>query len=55
MTPSPANGPAAAELQAPPADAVAADVKRALDEDVGSGDLTASLVPWQSLSRLAAP
>ncbi|MDO9611697.1 MAG: carboxylating nicotinate-nucleotide diphosphorylase [Serpentinimonas sp.] len=29
----------------PPAEQVQADVRRALDEDVGSGDLTASLVP----------
>jgi len=34
-----------AALQPPPADAVAADVRRALEEDVGSGDLTAALVP----------
>ena len=45
MSPNLADTAAQAELQAPPADAVAADVRRALDEDVGSGDLTAALVP----------
>ncbi|MEJ7930657.1 carboxylating nicotinate-nucleotide diphosphorylase [Ramlibacter sp. AN1015] len=35
----------AGALEPPPAQAVAADVARALEEDVGSGDLTASLVP----------
>lgn len=45
MSPNHADTAAPAELQAPPAEAVAADVRRALDEDVGSGDLTAALVP----------
>jgi nicotinate-nucleotide pyrophosphorylase (carboxylating) len=36
---------APAALQPPPTDAVAVDVRRALEEDVGSGDLTAALVP----------
>ena len=45
MTSSPAAPPAPTDVQPPPPDAVAADVRRALDEDVGSGDLTAALVP----------
>ena len=45
MTSSAAETAAPADLQAPPPEAVAADVRRALDEDVGSGDLTAALVP----------
>ena len=32
-------------MTAPPASQIQADVRRALDEDVGGGDLTASLVP----------
>ena len=35
----------AAALAPPPADVVAADVARALAEDVGSGDVTAALLP----------
>ncbi|MFL5568732.1 MAG: carboxylating nicotinate-nucleotide diphosphorylase [Gemmatimonadaceae bacterium] len=34
-----------ADLTAPPADTIAADVARALDEDIGSGDVTAQLLP----------
>ncbi|MFM1856069.1 MAG: hypothetical protein RLZ83_1378, partial [Pseudomonadota bacterium] len=45
MTSSPAAPPAPTDVQPPPPDAVAADVRRALDEDVGGGDLTAALVP----------
>lgn len=37
----------AARVDAPPADAVAADVARALAEDLGSGDVTAALLPDQ--------
>lgn len=33
------------DIQPPPADAVAANVRAALDEDIGSGDITAALVP----------
>lgn len=33
------------ELQPPPADAIASDVARALAEDLGSGDVTAALLP----------
>lgn len=33
------------EITPPPADAVAADVDRALAEDIGSGDVTAALLP----------
>ena len=29
----------------PPADAIASDVARALAEDIGSGDVTAALLP----------
>lgn len=32
-------------IAAPPADVVAADVARALEEDIGSGDVTAALLP----------
>ena len=35
-------------VDAPDADSVSVDVRRALTEDVGSGDLTASLVPAQA-------
>lgn len=37
--------PATPDLTPPPLDQIQLDVRRALDEDVGSGDLTASLVP----------
>lgn len=37
--------PIAADIAPPPADVVAADVARALAEDLGSGDVTAALLP----------
>ena len=33
------------DLQPPPAEAIASDVTRALAEDLGSGDVTAALLP----------
>lgn len=45
MTSCPAEPAPPTDVQPPPPDAVSADVRRALDEDVGSGDLTAALVP----------
>ena len=41
----------AAEPQPPPTAAIEADVRRALDEDVGSGDLTAELIPAERQLR----
>src|SRR4051812_15215143 len=41
--------PAATAL--PPAEQIASDVARALAEDIGSGDCTASLLPAQAVAR----
>ena len=39
------SGRMARDFMPPPADVIAADVARALAEDIGSGDVTADLLP----------
>lgn len=38
-------------LELPPAEAIARDVRRALDEDIGSGDVTADLLPNDAFAQ----
>jgi nicotinate-nucleotide pyrophosphorylase (carboxylating) len=41
----------AARAELPPAESIARDVRRALDEDIGSGDVTADLLPGGAFAQ----
>ena len=41
----------ATRAELPPAESIARDVRRALDEDIGSGDVTADLLPGGAFAQ----